>query len=265
MATISGATYIDGGIFNFTEEGYVAPSWSGSEYTFGTGLAGTVNQIWTDDTYVYTATTETLAIYEIESELQYAYINGDVSTVWANDYRVFFGTASSGIKYLYKTCISGSVVAPYDLVDCMYDYTPPYGITSNNIRYIHGSGDLIMWCTDSGIDVYKLEPNGYRSYTTTSGAQKCFMTSAGKFYYTISGTEWSLNRVNSSLSNWTDPSYSYVTGGAILASGISINDMFVTENTSRYNTDNVIFTATSSGVYVIDEETLNYDNYYLEE
>ena len=262
MATISGAEYIYGGIFDFTEGGYSAPTWSGSTYTFGAGLAGEVNQIWTDSDYVYVATNAELSITDIESELVYAYISGNFNTIWANDDRIFLGTAS-GIKYLYKTCISGSTYTPYNLADCMYDYTPPYGTTSDSIRYIHGNDDFIMWCTDLGVDVYRLEPNGYRSYTTVSNAYKCFMTS-DKFYYTISGSEWTLSRVNSTLVNWAIPDYSYTTGSGIFGAGLSINDIFITEDTSQNNHDNVIFAATSSGVYVIDEETLNKNVYYTE-
>jgi hypothetical protein len=247
--------------FNFTDSGYVAtPPYS---FDFGAVL-GELNQIWTDANYVYAASSVALSVIELGSELEYAYITGDFNTVWANDDMIFLGTASSGIKYLYKTCISGSVIDAFDLTSCMYDYTPPYGITSNNIRYIHGNANFIMWCTDLGVDTYRLEPNGYRSYTMVSGAQKCFMASTGKFYYTVSGTGWSLNRVNTSYANWTEPDYSYITGSGIFSAGTSINDIFITENTSQTNTDNVLFVATSSGAYVIDEETLDYNVYYIE-
>ncbi len=227
-------------------------------------VSGTLNQVWIDDSYVYAATTEELSIIDIESELKYAYIEGNFNTLWANDTRIFLGTAS-GIQYLYKTCISGSIASPYDLVDCMYDYYPPYGTTSNNVRYIHGNDDFIMWCTDLGVDVYKLEPNGYRSYTTTNGTQKCFMTSTGKFYYTVSGIEWTLSRVDRSLVDWVIPDYSYITGSGIIDSGLSINDVFITEETSSDETSNTLFIATSRGTYVIDEGTLDYNVFYVEE
>ncbi len=227
-------------------------------------VSGTLNQIWSDSAYVYVATTEELSIVDIESELKYAYIDGNFNTVWANDDKIFLGTGT-GIKYLYKTCISGSTINPYDLVDCIHNYTPPYGTTSNNVRYIHGNDDFIMWCTDLGVDVYKLEPNGYRSYIEISGAEKAFMTSANKFYYTASGTEWALNRVNSTLVNWTTPDYSYATGGDIIESGIDINDVFITESTSSDGTSNTVFIATSNGTYIIDEGTLDYSIYYVEE
>ena len=91
------------------------------------------------------------------------------------------------------------------------------------------------------------------------------MTSSGKFYYTVlSGSVWSINRVKSCLWDWYSPDYSYLSGGEILASGIEINDIFVTELTASDYSNNTLFLATSSGVYVIDEGNLNYAIYYKE-
>jgi len=262
--TISGVPYIDIGTYNFTEGGYTPPTWSGSTYNFGEGLAGTLKQIWTDDDYVYAAVSQEFAIIEIESELKYAYSSIGCNTVWSNDDRVFIGT-TSGIKWLYKTCISGSTDSPYDISNCLNDYNLQYGYSHHNILYLHGySDEWFMFCTPNGVDVYRFEPQGYRSTTSITTAQKCFMTSTGAFYYTTSGTEWALHRMNSSTSDWTTPDVSYITGSGIFAEGIRLNDLFVTENTSQGGTDNVLFVATSSGVYVIDEEAQNYNLYYIE-
>ncbi len=231
-----------------------------------------LNQIWSDDYYVYAATSSGLDIIDKTEEQKIAYINNNdgFETVWANDDRIYLGTSVSGIRYFDKICISGTVFIPEDLVGCLLDYVPPYGITSQNIRYIHGNNDYIMWCTDLGVDVYKAEPYGYRSFTTVSGAQKCFMTSIGKFYYTtISGATasgtydlWSLNRLNNSLTDWVVPDYNYSTGINILPAGLAINDMFITEGTAVNGIDNTIFIATTSGVYVVDEGSLDYVVYY---
>lgn len=229
-----------------------------------------LNQIYTDENYAYASTTSGLDIYDIVSESKYAYINHDngFNTVWANDSKVFVGTTNSGIKYVNKTCISGSITDPIDLYTCLNnfsDLTYYHNLTSDNIQYLHGSGDIICAVTNSGVDVVKLDPQSYRSYTTISGGQKCFMTSTGKFYYTlISGTVWSLNRVNYCLWDWSEPDKAYITGGGIFEAGISLNDVFVTENTSSTTIDNTLFVATSSGIYVIDEETENYNIYYKE-
>lgn len=258
---------VSGGIFNFITGGYISPSFSGSTYNLG-GDAEIFYQVWTDD-YVYAATSAGLKIYDIDTENQYAYItySGGFSTVWANDGKVFVGTTGSGVKYINKTCISGSVGSPYDLFTCLKDFselTYYHELTSNNIRYIHGNGDVICAVTNSGVDVVKIDPQSYRSYTTISGARKCFMTQ-NKFYYTsISGTTWSLNRVNTCLVDWSEPDKIYVTGGEIFESGISLNDIFVTENTADNGVDNTIFVASSSGVYVIDSGSDKYSIYYIE-
>lgn len=295
MATVSGVPLIGGITFDFTEGGYIPPTWSGAYYD----LAGEVevpdcydiwvetntyqwvevdsaqwavcwydilNQIWSDADYVYAAITFGLDIIEMESELKVAYIEQHMgfNTVWANDDRVYLGTSVSGIKYVEKTCISGSLVVPLDMAFCLMSYASPDGISSETIRYIHGSGDdYMMCCTDAGVDVYYMKPTLYRSTHVTADAYKCFMTSTGKFYYTsTSGSEWLLNRVDNPLWDWVVPDYVYATGGGILSAGLGINDIFVTENTASNTTDNTVFIATTSGVYVIDEGSLDYVIYY---
>jgi len=266
---------INGGTFNFIEDGYTPPSASGTIYDFEyTGF--TLNQIWKDDDYVYVAHDSGLEVIEIDSEEKIAYIEPSFgfNSVWASDSMVFLGTSNYGIKYFYKTCISGTVSSPSDLITCLTDYVSSFGISSQNVRYIHGYGDdYLMCCTSSGVDVYYRKPTMYRSTTTTSGARKCFVTSTGKFYYTsvsgatISGESdlWSLNRVDKPLWDWTVPDYVYEAGRNILSAGIEINDIFITENTSDNGIDNTIFLATSSGVYIISEETNQYVIYYVKE
>lgn len=266
MATVSGVPIIGGITFNFTESGYTPPSASGTTYNFpGSSV---LNQIWTDDNYVYAATSINLSVIGLISEEYEAYVtySGGFTTVWGSDDKVYVGTSSDGIKYIYKTCVSGSIASPYNLNACLHSYRSPYGITAQNIRYIHGNDDKLMCCTTSGVDVY-WSNFGYRSTATISGTRKCFMTSTGKFYYTkLSGHMWSLNRVNSHLWDWAAPDYRYIAdGNGALASGISINDIFVTEDTSvSGNGYNTVFMATSSGVYVVDEGSLDYAIYYKE-
>lgn len=226
-----------------------------------------INQIYSDEDYVFATTNSGLYIIDMAEEEKIGYINynSGFSTVWANDTKVYLGTTSSGIKYINKTCISGTTSNPENLVTCLYDFsniTPYHNLTSDNIRYIHGNDDLLMCCTDLGVDVIKAEPQGYRSSTTISGAQKCFITQNG-FYYTVSGTnEWSLNRVSSCLCDWNSSDFSYITGDGILPAGEKINDIFVTENTSENGIDNTIFCAMSLGMYIIDESTQEYGIYY---
>lgn len=149
-----------------------------------------LNKIWSDDDHVFAVTNSGLNVVDIDLEQKVGYINYNqgFTSVWADDNKVYLGTTSSGIKYFNKTCISGTVLIPEDLINYLTDYVPPYGINSQNIRYIHGNSEYIMWCTDLGVDVYKAEPYGYRSFTTVSGAQKCFMTQNGFYYTSVSGT-----------------------------------------------------------------------------
>ena len=59
-----------------------------------------------------------------------------------------------------------------------------------------------------------------------------------------------LHAVYSTASNWTDPDYSYDDELLYIT---DINDIFVTEGTSTYSSDNVIFLATDQGVHVVEE------------
>ena len=227
-----------------------------------------INQIYSDDNYVFATTNSGLSIICMPAEEEIGYINYNLgfTTVFANDNRSYLGTTLNGIKYINKICISGTVDNPADLSVCLNDFsniTPYHNLTSDNIRYIHGNDNLLMCCTILGVDVIKAEPQGYRSSKIISGAQKCFMTQNG-FYYTVSGTNnWTLNRVNYCGCDWTEPDFSYVTGSGILPAGEKINDIFVTENTSENGIDNTLFLATSSGTFVIDEGSLEYAIYYI--
>jgi hypothetical protein len=224
-------------------------------------LVGLTSQIWADSTYVYVTTSSGFSIVEIESEQKYAQLtySGGFTTVYSDDDKVYLGTNNNGIKYINKTCISGSIISPIELASCLNDYVEQ-PLTSNEIRYIHGNNEFLMCCTSVGVDVIKKEPHGYRSYTTTSGAKKCFMTSTGKCYYsTLSGTSWKLNRVNISLTDWATPDYVY--GDPLIASN-EITDMFVTEATASDGVSNTLMVTTVSGTWVVDEGDYSLKTYY---
>jgi len=254
----------------FVSPGYEAPLGNDSDLIFGPDIIETLYQVWTDDDYVYAATARGLDIYDIETEEKYAFINysNGFNTVWANDDRVFVGTTNSGVKYFNKTCISGSISDPYDLIICLNDLsdlTYYSQLTSTYIKYIHGNSDKLLIITNSGIDVVKLDPQSYRSHSTMTSGVKGFMTSTGKFYYTVSGTnEWAIHRLNTCLVDWSVPDNVYRTGGSIFDADLTLNDMFVTENTASNDISNTLFVATSSGVYVIDEGNDLYAIYYKE-
>ena len=227
-------------------------------------MSAVLRQIWSDNDYVYAVTTSGLNVIEIESESLYAYAintNG-FTTVWANDTQIFLGTSSDGVKVMNKNCITGSIVAPHDIVSCVNNYLDDTYLTSNEIRYIHGYDDRFVCCTTSGVDVVKLEVLGYVNSTTTTDARKCFMTSGLSFYYTtVTGTEHRINRVDGYKSDWSTPDEVYRAGVGWLPDGEEIKDIFATDNTSPVDGYNTVFAATTSGAYVYDEGTNVYHVY----
>lgn len=227
-------------------------------------LSSTLNHLWTDNNYVYASTAIGLDIYDLTSEEKYAYItySGGFSTVWANDDKVFLGTSISGIKYIDKTCISGSIINPCDLTVCLDDIsnlTSYSQLTSGNVVYIHGFEGTLGIITVSGVDVVKLNPQSYRSYTTVSGIKKCFMTSNELYYLDITN----LYRLDNLTTNWAEADKEYTVGSGIFEPGIELNDIFITEDTAT-NNYNTICVATTSGIYLIDENTDEYNLYYIE-
>lgn len=254
MATISG------GIFNFYLDDYVAPTWSGVEtHNFGNEFAN-IYQIYTELGLIYTATSLGLNIYDIETEGLYAYIsrNNGFSAVCGTGTDIYLGTNDDGLKKLSVACVSGSTSSPIDLALCLTDYAGT--LTSSGIRYLHAKGNQIGVCTTSGIDYIRAGYQGYNSSATISGgSHKCFVTTRN-MYYTLSGSNWSLNKVGTRSSLY-NTSASYVTGSGIFLDGIQLTNIHITEGTAAYGA-NTIFCSTSSGVYVIDEDTQFYAIYY---
>lgn len=227
----------------------------------------TLRQIWTDNDYVYVALDDGLDIYNVTSESKIAYVNYNTgfNSVWASDDKIYLATSNAGIKQLSISVIDNAPVVSggYDATGSLLSFLNEPYITNSGVLYLHGSGDYLACCTTAGVDTMKFEPDGYRSRTITTGCTKCFMTSTGKFYYTRqNGNEWSINRVNTSLTDWSQPDYMYITGSGILQAGIGVNDIFITEGTATDGADNTVFTATTSGAYVIDESDLVYYRYF---
>lgn len=222
-----------------------------------------ITEIYTDLEYVYATLDTGLDIIDIDSEKKCAYIiySDGFTTVWGNDFSVFLGSTSSGIKYINKSDISSDIVTPVNLTDYLKDFKSYPGVTSNDIKHIHGRENELMCCTSTGVDFFKLEPNGYRSSTTVSGAYKCFVPPERAVYYlTLSGTEYFINKLNHSLTDWVEPDEIFT-----VDSGLKINDLFVTSNTATGGIKNTLFIATSSGIYVTDEATYEVDVYYTAE
>lgn len=225
-----------------------------------------LKQIWTDDDYVYAATTDGLNIIDLVSEQAYAHITYEdgFNSVWANDTKVYLATPASGVKYVEKTCISGSTISPYELIVCLRDYLNEPDILSDQVRYLHGNTSHMIFSTASGVttysgtDPYYKGPSGF-----TKLSRKVFITPSGKIYYmTWDGTTWKINVKNAGNQDWTTPDKTYETGTTLINAGVDILDIFVTEGTSDTGVSNTIFIATTSGIFVIDEELDEGDTYY---
>jgi hypothetical protein len=225
-----------------------------------------LRQVYIDLNYVYTATVSGMNIYEIDSENLIAFVPYyyGFNSVCGNDDRVFLATPGGGIKYINKMCISGNEFAPINLIDCLNNYND-FALTSANIRYLNCNNDLLVCCTDLGVDVISSGTLGhYRTNLTEYlDVYKCFISSVGKTYYTtIIDNHETIDVVYNTSNNWSTPDYRWSTNGDVLSSGININDIYVTEGTSisGYNT---LFVATTSGAYVIDEYNSNYNIFLI--
>jgi hypothetical protein len=221
-----------------------------------------LKQIWSDRTYVYAATTDGLNIIEIESELPYAHLtySDGFNSVWASTSGVYMATPASGVKYIEKTCISGSTISPYELAVCLVDYLNEPDILSDQVRYLHGNNGHMLISTSSGVNYIS---TAQVASTATELAGKVFITASGTMYYvTWSGSTWKINKKTATGSDWTEPDKIYETGTYLINSGADILDIFVTEGTSDSGVNNTIFVATISGIFVIDEELDEGDTYY---
>jgi hypothetical protein len=197
--------------------------------------------LWATNNYVYHTTSSGIDVYNSDASLLLDHIEIlNVTSVWSNDTYVYIGTSVSGI---YRATISGVAV--------QYYYLP--NITSNNVIYLHGSGEFLCATTESGVDHYNVV-SGTRIYTSVSGSGKCFQSSTGPFYYT---TVAGLNAVYSVDLNWSIPDYTYSDELLYVS---SINDIHVTEGTSSYNNENTIFLATDAGCHIIEERRGNEAN-----
>ena len=80
------------------------------------------------------------------------------------------------------------------------------------------------------------------------------------YYLTSSGSNYFINKVNNSLLDWLEPDTIFT-----LTEGLKINDLYVTTGTAEDGINNTLFVATSSGVYVMDEFSKDFDIYYTSE
>lgn len=200
--------------------------------------------IWTVDPYVYEATASGLNLYDLASLslINYVSISGGVNSVWANTQDVYVATTASGIYKCSVTTVTG-VGAAFTV------YKEYPDITHNQVDYIHGSTSYLCAVTLSGVDRYKLS-DGTRVYEVVDSADKCYQMNNGDYYYSVNDV------LTAELHAVYEPTggYVYESGEFFTETGANyINDIFVTEGTSNYGGANVIFLATVSGAYVLEE------------
>ena len=261
-------TTISGGIFNFTEGGYSAPTWSGiNTYNFTGALC--LYQIYSDDTFIFAATNKGLRVYNLENDKLCAYIEytKGFNTVAGNNTEIYLGTSGQGVKTLPTTCVSGNEDNPYDLSTCLADLVIDR-ITSKYINYLHISDNTVGICTNSGVDFLMRHRNPeIHSQTFINDAKKCFVSNRSIYYTTTttdttnSGIKYHLNAVDVCLTDWVTPDRVYTTGSGIFEENIELSDFYITTGTAE-NNRNTIFCATTSGVYIIDEDTEQYAIFY---
>lgn len=230
------------------------------EASFTYVAANKIHQIFSKDEYVYAAIGKGLAVYDMNTEAVLATLeipNTVSKTIWGNETTLYLGNSFGLFEIDYVT-----LHANYSNITLKESTF----IENKNINYVHGYRNKVLVCTASGIEFYDYSGNPhYKSKIDLENTFKCFMTSDKAYYLnytTVSGENtYYINRQDFLATNWSAPTKNYYTGGDILKSDIYLTDIFITEQTAR-NGGNTIFCTTSSGVYVIDEDSWEYAIYY---
>lgn len=254
------------GTLEFTEP-FLPTSFYGETYLFGELAPTAAYQLSPDinnSGYLYVATDIGLVVVDISTEAEYARaLNNNTTSVWNDEDNIYVGTSISGIYYLekdYITTFSGG-----DLTDYLLPWKQYPFLSSNYVKYLHGSGDYLCASTATGFDFIWISLNDSES-AIYEDSWKCFVCSDGKTYFTTSGTPNKIYRSNVPGSI-TYPAITYTCGSGYLESVANCNDIFVTENTSSASPiiwiENTLFIAASGGAYVFDEGTKEISTYLL--
>jgi hypothetical protein len=253
--------------FDFIESGYTAPGGLTMSFSFSSDVSA-LYQLSPDvagGNYLYAATDIGLIVIDIDTEAEYARaVNNTTTSVWNDEDNIYIGTTVSGIYYLekdYITSLSGGNLTDYLSI---WKQTP--FLSSNYIKYLHGSGDYLCVSTAAGFDFIWISLDDIESAMVTM-SWKCFVCSDGKTYFTTSGTPNMIYRANVPGSI-AYPATEYICGSGYLEDVANANDIFVTENTSSAApilwVENTLFIAASGGAYVFDEGTKVVHKYLLE-
>lgn len=200
------------------------------------------------DTYTLGVSTEGLEVFNYVSNTNKCTIKFDnytPNTLWCNTTYLYLGSSIG----LYSDTISGVVDT------CTYSGTEVDTYTQE-ITYLDGNNNSLFFSTASGVEYINTDDNTHTcTYIDNTG--KCALTSNAGYYVTTSGDINNINIIKNVLHDWEKPDYVYTTGSGILASGITITDLFLVEGTGSYSQDTILC-ATSSGVYIIDSGSDEY-------
>ena len=230
-------------------------SWSDQPYIQWAIYSGhSLIQLWQDTDYVYVALVDGLDIVDLNSAEKVAYIpwKGGFSTVWASNDVVYLGS-TTGVKFINKSSIVGDTEDPINLIEFLNNYNY-YAPASIDIKYIHGFEDKLSIVTASGLDLVDNSVGGFKSSTNNGSIEKCFSLPDRSVYYT---TTTGVFKLYSYLFDWEVPDKTFLFD-------VDINDIFVTQQTAVSGINNTFFIATSSGVYVYDEDINQVFNYSTE-
>jgi hypothetical protein len=208
-----------------------------------------ITQVYNYKEYTYTASTIGLEVFfEDKSKCFYSKL-GRTNTVWGDDNLLYIGTTEG----LYKKELDGCESEPIET---------NINLTHKNITYIHGHGKRLLITTKSGVDYLNFKSNPHiHSHTLCANTTKCFLTKNSGYYITTTSGAQSLNRIDTMLCDWAEPTETYTTGSGIFKENIKLTDIYITEGTAMRG-GNTIFCATTSGIYIIDEDNKKYAIYY---
>lgn len=228
-------------------------------------VGSNLNEIYSDDVYVYAATTSGLSILSIllETKVADADIYGEFVTVCGNSDTVYLGSPTTGVYCLDKDSILTTTGTVLNLNTSLYPLSSTYKPTYNDIRGLSVYNYDLAVVTASGMDVIGMAAGREFKSTTfsTGNITKRFLTSKKEIYYIEElGTTTVLNVHSPYSCDWEKASTTFIPGSSFIIEGTLLLDIYVTENASLayYNT---IFLATSSGVYVYDEGAVAADIY----
>lgn len=147
------------------------------------------------DLHLFKSTSSGVGIYDALSVdlVNFAGFPLGTNAVWVNEDYLYVATSVSGIYRADMSAVSGTLI--------FENYKSYPDITSNEVRYIHGSGDYLCATTASGVDRYKLS-TGERNFTYVDNADKCCQTSRGDYYYVVNNSNNIFN-LDDSLYSWT--------------------------------------------------------------